>query len=168
MLKNNKSIRFVSFSKVILVVYLLVLLWLVLFKFSFDILFVLENHQVRSLNIVPFTGHLREMIENFIIFIPFGLLLSASFKQITIWQKLALVSFSSFAIEAFQFIFAIGITDATDIITNTLGGLVGIGLYALCEKRVDSIKLNYFINAVVLILIVLLLALRIFVFRVKY
>lgn len=168
MLNNDKPTQVNSLSKIVLAVYLLMLLWLVLFKFSFDILFVLEEHQARSLNVIPFTGHLREMIDNLIVFIPFGLLLSINFKQITFWQKLAIVSFFSLTIETIQFILAIGVTDITDVIMNVLGGLVGLMLYAFGEKRVDSVKLNYFINIVGLIIIVLFLALRLFVLRVKY
>lgn len=168
MSQNNKLRQLESLSKMILALYLLILLWLLLFKFSFDIIFVIEEHQARSLNVIPFTGQLREMIDNLTIFIPFGLLLSVNFKQITFWQKLAIISFFSLTIEIIQFILAIGITDITDVIMNVLGGLVGLVLYAFGGKRVDSVKLNYFINILGLILIITFLALRFFVFRVKY
>jgi glycopeptide antibiotics resistance protein len=36
--------------------------------------------------------------------------------------------------EAVQFIFAIGRSDITDILGNTLGGLIGIGIYTLASK----------------------------------
>jgi glycopeptide antibiotics resistance protein len=168
MLKSDKPTQTKPLSKVVLTVYLLTLLWLVLFKFSFDITFVLEEHQMRSLSMIPFTGHLREMADNLLIFIPFGLLLSVNFKQITFWQKLIVVSFFSIAIEAIQFILAIGITDTTDVIMNTLGGLFGLTLYAFGKKHANSEKMDRFINIASLLLIVLFLTLRIFVFRVKY
>jgi glycopeptide antibiotics resistance protein len=117
---------------------------------------------------IPFTGHLREMADNLLVFIPFGLLLGVNFKQIAFWQKLIVVSFFSIAIEAIQFIFAIGVTDITDVIMNTFGGLSGLALYAFGRKRVNPEKLDHFINIAGVLLIVLFLTLRIFVFRVKY
>jgi glycopeptide antibiotics resistance protein len=168
MLKNDKPTQMKSLSKVALAVYLLVLLWLVLFKFSFDITFILEEHQMRSINMIPFTGHLREMADNLLVFIPFGLLLGVNFKRIAFWQKLIVVLFFSITIEVVQFILAIGVTDITDVIMNTFGGLFGLTLYAFRRKHANSEKLDHFISVVGLLLIVLFLTLRIFVFRVKY
>lgn len=166
-MNNDKPTRIKSLSKIVLAIYLLLLVWLVLFKFSFDITLILE-HQMRSLNMIPFTGHLREMAYNLIVFIPFGLFLGVNFKQIAFWQKLAIVSFFSLGIETIQFILAIGVTDITDIIMNTFGGLFGLILYAFGKRHVDSEKLGFFINVVGVLLIVLFFALRFFVFRVKY
>lgn len=158
--------------KVVFVVYLLTLLWLVLFKFSFDILSVLLDHQARSLNLLPFIGssqgNIREMIDNFVVFIPFGLFLGINLKKATFWRKLAYISIFSLTVETLQFIFAIGITDITDIITNTLGGLVGLLVYDLGKKYIDNKKLDLFITILSAILIAALLLLRIFVLRVKY
>ena len=35
----------------------------------------------------------------------------------------------SFVFEIMQFVFAVGATDITDVITNTLGTLIGVGIY---------------------------------------
>jgi glycopeptide antibiotics resistance protein len=57
-------------SKTLLALYLLILLWLVLFKFSLDLSSVLD-YQTRSLNLIPFAdfsrNSLREMIFNFAV-----------------------------------------------------------------------------------------------------
>jgi glycopeptide antibiotics resistance protein len=91
-----------SLSKILLAVYLLTLSWLVLFKFSYDLPGVL-HHQMRSLNLNPFTtsgqGSPREILDNFIVFIPYGLLLSVNFKQITVWHKLFLIFIFSLVAE---------------------------------------------------------------------
>jgi glycopeptide antibiotics resistance protein len=168
MLENQKLIHMKSLSKLVLTVYLLMLLWLVLFKFSFDILSVIAGHQSRSLNWVPFTGHMREMIDNFVTFIPFGLLLSVNFKETNFQRKLIAVFVFSIAVEATQFVLAIGVTDITDVLTNTLGGLCGLLGYAVCKKYVDPKHLDRFIIAAGILLVVLFLALRLFVFRVRY
>jgi len=159
-------------SKTLLTLYLLTLLWLVLFKFSYDVSSVLLDHQTRSLNLIPFVdvlrGNLREMIDNFVIFIPFGLLLGVNLKRTTFWRRLALVFIFSLGAEMIQFIFAIGTTDITDVITNTLGGFVGLMLYDVGKKHVDSEKLDRFIVIAGTILLVLFILLRVFFFRVRY
>lgn len=159
-------------SKIVLVVYLLILLWLVLFKFSFDIPSVLLNFQARSFNLIPFLdffkGSAREVFDNCIIFIPFGLLLSVNYKTVAIGQKLKYIAIFSIAVEMIQFIFAIGVTDITDVIANTLGGLLGLKLYELGVKYVDEDKQDKFILVSIVILLTILMLFRFFVLRVRY
>ncbi|MEN6314779.1 MAG: hypothetical protein ABFD25_11070 [Clostridiaceae bacterium] len=60
-----------------------------------------------------------------------------------------------------QFIFAIGRADITDVLSNTLGGIIGIGIYALLSKVLNG-RANKVINvlaAVFTILALLLVAL---------
>jgi glycopeptide antibiotics resistance protein len=159
-------------SKTVFALYLLTLLWLVLFKFSFDLPSVLLDYQSRSLNLVPFVGFsqgsVREMIDNLVVFIPLGLLLSVNFKQIAFWPKLAFIFVFSLMAEMIQFVFAIGTTDITDVIMNTLGGLLGLAAYSLGKRYIDTEKLDRFIVVIGVILLIALIILRTFVFRVKY
>jgi len=145
--------------KIVLVAYLLVLLWLVLFKFSFDLSSVLD-YQRRSLNLVPFAdtseGNMGEAILNFLVFVPLGLLLSANFKQTNFWRKLTFIFLLSLAVETIQFVFAIGITDITDVITNTSGGLLGLLLYSLGNRYVPDKKLDRSIGVAGVLLLVVL------------
>jgi glycopeptide antibiotics resistance protein len=46
-------------------------------------------------------------------------------------RKLIPVICLTFAFEILQFIFALGRSDVTDILGNTLGGIIGIALYSL-------------------------------------
>jgi len=162
----------ISLCKAVLVLYVTFLLWLVLFKFSSEPLSVLANYQSRSLNLVPFAGYsmgtMREMLDNLIVFIPAGLLLSANFAHVGLWRKLAWVFMLSAAAEVLQYVFAIGTTDITDVIMNTLGGLTGLGAYALVGKFVDKRKLDVFICVTLAVLIVLFIILRFMVFKVRY
>ena len=134
-------------AKTLLAVYLLALLWLVLFKLSFSISAAIHQ-QARGFHPIPFAGasrsDVREMILNVVVFIPFGVLLSVNLKRATFWRKLASVFVFSLAVETIQFILAIGITDATDVITNTLGGFLGLALYDTAKKRIDDEKLDRF------------------------
>ncbi len=158
-------------SKTLFVSYVLLLLWLVLFKLSYDVLTVL-GHQARSLNLIPFAdfsrGNLGEMISNFVVFVPLGLLLSINFKQITFLRKLAFIFLFSLAAEMIQFALAIGTTDITDVIMNTLGGLFGLGAYKLGVTYLEAEKVDRFIVTVGTVLFVLIMVLRIFVFKVRY
>lgn len=138
--------------------YLLVLIWLVLFKFSLDITWVFEKHS-RVLNLIPFVDlaqSWRGMIENCIIFIPFGLLLGVNLKRATFWQKLAVIAMFSIAIEIIQFTFAIGVADITDVTMNTCGGLLGLMFYDVSHKRIDSKKLDPFIAVIISIVLIMI------------
>lgn len=67
-------------------------------------------------------------------------------------KKLLAIVGLTFAFEIIQFIFAIGRTDITDVLSNTLGGIIGIGIYALLSKVLKS-RTNKVINVVALLLI---------------
>jgi glycopeptide antibiotics resistance protein len=161
-----------TLSKAVLTLYFLTLLWLLLFKFSFDLLGVLLDHQARSFNLIPFAGYsqdnLREMIDNFIVFIPFGLLLGVIPKQTGLLRKLAFIAVFSLAVEIIQFVFAIGVTDITDVAANILGGLFGLAIYGLSAKYLDNKKLNWFILITGAILLVALIMWRVLFLRVRY
>jgi glycopeptide antibiotics resistance protein len=150
-----------SLAKILFAVYLLLLLWLILFKFSFAS-YILDD-QTRSLNLIPFAGfsrdHLREMIYNLVVFVPFGLLLGVNLKRASFWRRLALIFFFSLAVEMIQFVFAIGVTDITDVITNTSGGFLGLMLYAVSNRYVDKEKLDRFIVVVGTISLILFIVL---------
>jgi glycopeptide antibiotics resistance protein len=121
--------------------------------------------------LIPFAGlsrsHLSETVYNCIVFIPFGLLLSISFKQVNYWRRLIFIFIFSAVVEVTQFIFAIGVTDITDIITNTLGGLLGLILYDISGKYFDEKKRDQFVIIVGTILLALLIVFRLLV-RVRY
>lgn len=159
-------------SRVLLALYLLTLLWLILFKLSYDIPAIVADHQTRSLSLVPFvtlgqTG-LSETVSNFVTFIPFGLLLSLNFKHAALWRLLLVVLGFSVAVETLQLILAIGTTDATDVVTNTLGGLAGLALYRLVNVVVSADILDRVIAAAGTVLFVAFVLLRLLVLRVRY
>ena len=156
-------------AKILFAAYLLTLAWLVLFKFSGDIPAVIAHFQTRSLNLVPFAQtSLHEMLYNLIAFIPFGLLLGVNAKQLGMWRSLAFVCAFSAAAEAMQYILAIGATDITDFITNTLGGLVGLAIHQVAKKYMREETLDRVIVVACLLVLIIFVALRTFVFKVRY
>ena len=159
-------------SKALLVIYLLILLWLILFKLSYDIPTIVAEHQTRSVNVIPFQGlgqtGRSETVSNLVVFVPFGLLLGVNFKDTQLWRLIAATFVLSVVVETVQFILAIGITDVTDLIMNTLGGLCGLVLYRLVNKVMRTDVLDWIIAAVGTILGIGFILLRLFVFQVSY
>lgn len=157
-----------SLSKILLAIYTAFLAWLILLKTSVNIPEVLSYGQ-RSINVLPFINAAKgEMLENFLFFIPLGLLLSAALKQHTFRRKLAFIAGFSITAEVIQFVLAIGSSDITDIITNTLGGLCGLGVYELLRKYIHNEKLDRIIAITIAVILAILLYLRFFVFIVRY
>ncbi|MCE6992030.1 VanZ family protein [Dyadobacter sp. CY323] len=154
-------------SAVFLVIYVVSLIWLVLFKLKLNLPLLFQNEQ-RSLNLIPFgapaivKGRINygEMIMNCVIFIPFGLLLCANFKNARFLPKLAIIFAFSVIVELLQYIFAIGATDITDLITNTLGGFLGLQIYDLSKKYISSEKLDRIIIAIGILLLLIFLFMR--------
>ena len=136
-----------SLSRVLFAAYTITLAWLILFKFSVHISSVL-HYDKRSLNFVPFStssGSSSQALDNVLVFIPFGVLMSVNFKHLNFWSKLLVVFGASMAAETIQYIFAIGATDITDVMTNTLGGLIGLIGYDVSSRRVGQESLDTFI-----------------------
>ena len=82
-----------------------------------------------------------ESIENFMLFIPFSVLLVWAFRQEllgknekakfgkTVWQVTKVVAIFSFVIEFAQLLFHLGTFQISDLTYNTLGGAVGGVIY---------------------------------------
>lgn len=126
-------------------VYLVLLVWIILFKMQLSV-HVLCG--IRSINLIPFhydyeTGmryHLKEVLENVAIFVPYGIYLCMLKNEPRLKVKFFLILMTSFLLETLQYILAIGATDITDIITNTCGGMMGIGIYWFAAKIFRSKK----------------------------
>lgn len=136
-----------NLTKILFGVYILILIWILLFKMSFSFE---ELHRSRSINIIPFAGtgtvsariHMSELINNILVFVPIGIYTCILKQEWSILNKISIAFFISFGIEVLQFILAIGITDITDIIGNTMGGVIGIGIFYLFTKIFKSKATN--------------------------
>lgn len=136
------------------VIYLIALFWIIVLKFNLPLTYVGEE---RSVNMVPYSqsqilnGQVDygEIILNVLIFIPLGVYAGTLFKRWNLSKKLGLAFFISFSCEILQFVFGVGSADITDIINNTLGGLIGLLLYIGIEKAFSNYgKTVKFINIV--------------------
>jgi glycopeptide antibiotics resistance protein len=147
-------------SRGMLALYLVMLIWLVPFKLTFNISAIFDHHR-RNLNLIPFASNFGEMILNCIFFIPFGLLLSVNFKKAGFITKLAFITLFSLMAELIQYIFAIGAADITDLITNTFGGFLGLTVYGLGNKYISHKRLDRVIISIGAFLFVFFIAMHV-------
>ena len=139
-----KSKKRNTLTIVLLAVYIVVLTGIILFKLPFYS--ELLSDGIRVINLIPFQGSFdydgvfnsREIIDNILIFIPLGVYIGMLKSEWSFVRKVLPVIGLSLLFEVIQFIFAMGITDITDILGNTLGGIIGVGIYALLFKIFKS------------------------------
>ncbi len=135
-------------SCIVFGVYLILLIWLVLFKFSTS-LSALPN--IRKINWIPFyydqetNTHFKEVFYNIIVFVPLGVYVQIFKEKWKIAAKCGAILGTSFLFEAVQFLFAIGASDITDLMGNTFGGVVGI-LFCMLMGKLAPKKLISIIN----------------------
>lgn len=136
-------------EKYLFIVYLVVLVWVLLFKFGTSISDVLfqalhDDNDIRNINLIPFgeSMGMKEMMFNVIMFIPFGVLVQMMNKKGSRLKKIMYILSFSVLIELGQFVLALGATDITDVINNTAGGMMGVLLYILLSKIFHSDRLD--------------------------
>lgn len=142
-------------------VYCGILIWLVLFKLAFSWEDIRYLRCDRVINLIPFYDknpigrlQIREMMLNFLAFVPFGMYLNM--LEIS-WKKGILLGCAvSLGFELCQFAFRIGASDVTDLITNTVGTTVGVCTYMVASKLFpNKKKLDKTIHTVSVILLLI-------------
>ena len=129
--------------------------WIIVFKMSFS--FAGLPH-LRNINLIPFAesvivnGHLdtTEIFQNLAAFVPFGVLIHALWDRKPLVGQILPILLSSLLFETVQYLFAIGASDVTDLLMNTLGGILGIGIAALMAKLFPD-RWKLLVNAVCLL-----------------
>jgi len=123
-----------TYSRVIRLIFVLnaiFLIWAILWKCGIPFI---GDGTGRVINLIPFRGNTGwEMQFNILLFVPFGFLLSSTMRNKLPRQIFVVVS-TSVLMEIAQYILAVGLSDITDILLNTLGGVIGIGAYCLLAK----------------------------------
>ncbi len=137
---------------VLFLIYLALLVWIILFKLQFSIH---DLDTVRSINLIPFyydkdvgtAFHLKEVLENLLLFVPMGIYLQMLLSKWRFHGKLIIIAGTSLLLEMVQYVLAIGRSDITDLLTNTAGGFLGLALYCivawLLRKRERADKLFF-------------------------
>ena len=154
---GNKKLTYILFG-----IYAVMLVWLVLFKlkFSFD-----QLDRVRVINLIPLNQSVfSEVYNNVRIFVPLGIYIGMLKSNWSLAKKMGVIIGFTFAFEAIQYVFAIGRSDVTDLLANTLGGVIGLGIYQLLLKILKH-RTNAVINIFVLVFTALIVFFVLFVFR---
>lgn len=159
-MENSNKKKFFNLTKLLFIIYCVLLVWIILLKLSFSIDDIMSLDRFRRINLIPFyypnevNSHFSEVIENLLIFVPFGIYLKMLNKGN---KKIILYGFLfSLVLEISQFIFKIGATDITDLITNTVGTVIGVFGYILLEKIFrNKEKINKVLKILALVVTIL-------------
>ena len=152
--KNNLLNQMIRIS---FVLYIFLLTWIIVFKFRIDIR---NLRYLRTINLIPFKENaLKEILINIFLFIPYGMYLRELTKKKSL--TVGIIILTSFIFEVLQYILHIGISDITDVMMNTLGGIVGILLISILEKKRENSKgldnsIKYLLSIIPFIMIFLL------------
>lgn len=117
---------------ILLFLYIVVLSWGILLKFGLPPYYM--GMDARIVNLVPYKDvartwdgrlDIREIFLNIVSFIPLGL----GFYRLgnkKFWFAVTICVAVSFFYEGIQYALAIGMADVTDVIHNSLGGIIGV------------------------------------------
>ena len=171
---NNVTNRLTT---VLFIIYLIALYWILLLKLGVRFSYMGN----RRVNLIPFSEPLilngkidaGEIILNVVIFVPLGIFAGILFERWIVEKKLFFFFLISLIVEGLQFILAVGAFDITDIITNTLGGIIGLMIFKAIEKAFNNrVKAQKFINIIATmgtaLMILLLLLLKMNMLPVRY
>jgi len=127
---------------VLFALYLILLAWIVLWKLEVP---YIGDGELRQIKLVPFAPSAcdgasapSEVVANIVLFIPFGLYLGLLAPAGPWWRSTGTIVGASLAMELAQYAIAVGSSDVTDLLTNTAGGLAGLGLLVVVRRRLGA------------------------------
>lgn len=109
-----------------------------------------EVLEIRKCEWIPFWSYetivrdadkvlLAENLMNVAVFVPVGVLLGCAFRSMMWWRVFLLGGCISVIIEVMQFCFKRGLAETDDVMHNTLGCLIGYGVYKLARNGYERI-----------------------------
>ena len=180
--KKKYSILYLS-----LMLYLLLLIWVVIFKMGIPELILEAGHTVPPYSfsknqieyiqlsikdkiVWAFTLNVHgtvkviilDFVTNIATFMPLGMVLASIIKKHNVIYPVLIGFTVSLIVEIFQLCTLFGRCDFYDLVFNTVGTLFGILLYILLVKVVKKDKINLVINIFGIVVNVIMLALLIY------
>ncbi len=121
-----------------------------------------DRYRVDSLNLIPFadwnvdrSGMIRDVLLNVILFFPFGFLIQMGLqKNRLFWLSVLIPLTCSLLIEVLQYVYQLGVSDITDLISNIIGAACGAAVYLLFNTIFKQHKTKF--NKVLLVLLLLI------------
>ena len=86
--------------------------------------------------------HIKEVVYNILVFVPAGVYFTAFFGERKWWKGIGASFLISLSFEIIQWIFSIGVSDITDLLGNTLGGVLGTLLFVLFGKILSKKRMR--------------------------
>ncbi len=139
---NSAEKKFSNTCGILMVVYASLLLYLTTVNG--------RDKFIESLTLTPFASYifvlteynsfevLAQIFQNILVFIPAGILIPQAFylknKKHSGVITVLLGLFLSFFIELCQYVYSIGYAEVDDLINNSLGCLIGYGIFRFCSK----------------------------------
>ena len=117
-------------------VYVALLAWIVLWKLEIPFVGTGAERQVK---LIPFVATARagesDPLEVVVfLFVPFGVYLRLLSPSCRTWVPIAVIAGASIGLEVTQYGLAVGRSDVSDVVANTVGGLVGLGLVRAADQ----------------------------------
>jgi glycopeptide antibiotics resistance protein len=126
------------------VVYLVLLAWIILWKLEIPYIGAAAS-LARPIKLVPYfpSGDFNasdplEILVNILLFVPFGIYLGMLAPRLRWWPIAGILIASSLALETTQHLLSVGSFDLTDVIDNSVGGLIGFGVLVLARRRLGE------------------------------
>lgn len=142
---TSKKIRIAG--NIFFFLYLIILIYLLLFAenygrnpadrdYSFNLVLFREIGRFwRHRDILGMEAVFINLAGNVLAFIPFGAVLPVINRNTRNFFMIALLSFEfSLLVETIQLIFRVGSFDVDDMFLNTLGGMIGYGIFTVCNR----------------------------------
>lgn len=157
-INKEKFILYKELSSLLFIIYISSLFYIVTFQ---D-----DNYGIS--NIIPFKeifrydilskAFFKNVIGNILLYMPFGLFVSAHLNNKKIFPTLFLTIIASLTIETVQLVIG-RVFDVDDIILNVVGGTLGAYIFILLDKFRDKLprvlKKEWFMNLIVIILLLI-------------
>jgi len=158
--KKEKFVLYKELTYLLFVIYLLSLFYIVTF----------QDDNYGTSNWIPFKEifryditsklFIKNIIGNILLFMPFGLFVTAYLDVRKAYPAVILTFISSVSIEIVQNLIG-RVFDVDDIILNLLGGMVGAGIYIMLDKLRDKLPsvLNkaWFMNLIIILLLLVVI-----------
>jgi glycopeptide antibiotics resistance protein len=158
---REKFIFYKEFFALLFMLYILILFYVVTYQDPI-------SDSVGTYNLVPFKELLRyeigsakfykNIVGNLLIFVPFGLFVSAYLKKKHFGIIFILSLISSLTIEFAQRLIVGRVFDVDDIILNVAGGTIGFLLYVITDAINDKVprifKRDWIINLLIIVIMI--------------